>query len=788
MPSGRLRVGQCVVDIASREVHAPGARRALRLPPKSLAVLLTLARQPGQVVTREQLLAEVWPDTLPTNDVVTQAVTQLRKAFASSGSQRSDYIETIAKTGYRLMAPVAWEASADALAQPMQTMSSLESSGRQEAMQVAPLPTDEASTAAEAVHRPMSQAAMSPSPSPSPSPLLAAAATPRRGRWMALAVAGITLALVLGLAARTLWLRAPATDVATSTAVPGSPKRPYQVITAGGGFDLTPSLSPDGSMVAYASLTNDRPGTSILVKTTDNAYPRVLETPAPGISDRLPAWSPDGREIAFSRQAPDGSCRIMIAAAAGTSAAREVVRCDGADMLSFSWSPDGRALLFGSMTGARGAPRIRRLDLETGQWHALSYNAQPADFDYAPRYSPDGQWIVFLRNPQLGDLWRIPAQGGSAERLTHDNADIRGWSWLPDGSGLVFGRRVDSEARLYRLDLVDRSLHDLGVDDAQAPDVAHGHLVFVQRKPQFGVYQVIHDPMNGGYIRRRLFASSGRDDQPMIAPDGRQLIFASNRSGAYGLWWGDVGKPGSVRLIEGIRPDARQAADWSADSRQVLVSGSDADGHAALFEVTPSTGKTVRLPVPQARPLQAIHLPDPKRLLVVGAADDGHTFATLYDRSSNPWRVLATLQDVSQLRLDRTSGQVLFTHLSGAGLWKIAPTLAADTMQPVDPQQPSRWRYRSWAPGTQEQVHYLSSNDSCATHDSTLGGGRTQCLNVAKFTTINGFSVDQRSGAMYVALAEEDGSAIAYMPLPEGPSVSVGFISNLLMILRKVAS
>ncbi|CEH92393.1 hypothetical protein XACG117_1990028 [Xanthomonas citri pv. citri] len=116
MPSGRLRVGQCVVDVASREVHAPGAKRPLRLAPKSLAVLLTLARQPGQVVTREQLLAEVWPDTLPTNDVVTQAVTQLRKAFASHGGQRSEHIETIAKTGYRLMAAVVWEAHAPASA------------------------------------------------------------------------------------------------------------------------------------------------------------------------------------------------------------------------------------------------------------------------------------------------------------------------------------------------------------------------------------------------------------------------------------------------------------------------------------------------------------------------------------------------------------------------------------------------------------------------------------------------------------------------------------------------
>ncbi|AZR28871.1 biopolymer transporter Tol [Xanthomonas vasicola pv. arecae] len=784
MPSDRLRVGQCVVDVASREVHAPGAKRPLRLAPKSLSVLLTLARQPGQVVTREQLLAEVWPDTLPTNDVVTQAVTQLRKAFASHGGQRSEHIETIAKTGYRLMAAVVWEAHAavsTTLPHEAPGVHSPQPAQADDGAVSASLSVSEQSGTAQHIH---SYA----TPTQPVEPVAARPAASRQRRWMALAVASVALLVVLGLAVQTMWHRGPAPEAAQAPAVLGSPKRPYQVITAGGGFDLTPSLSPDGAMVAYASLTGDRAGTSILVKTTDNAYPRVLETPAPGSSDRLPAWSPDGSEIAFSRQARDGVCRVMIAAATGPAAAREVARCDGADMLSFSWSPDGRALVFGSMTGTHGAARLRRLDLETGQWQTLDYSAQASDFDYAPRYSPDGHWIVFVRNPQLGDLWRIPAQGGAAERLTHDNADIRGWSWLPDGSGLIFGRRVDSEARLYRLDLIDSSLHDLGVDDAQAPDVAHGHLVFVQRKPQFGMYQVIHDSMNGGYIRRRLFPSSGRDDQPMIAPDGHQLIFASNRSGTYGLWWGDVSKSSSVRLIEGLRPDSRQAADWSADSQRVLVSGSDANGHAALFEVTPSTGKVVRLAVPQPRPLQAIHLPNPAHLLVLAAADDGHTFATLYDRRSSPWRALATLQDVSQLRLDRVSGHVLLTRLSGGGVWQIAPSLAANSLQAVDPQQPSRWRYRSWAPGMNGQLHYLSSTDTCATYDGELRSGRGQCLDAAKFSTINGFSLDPHDGALYVALAEEDGSSLAYMPLPQRSVASIGVLANLLSVLRKIAS
>lgn len=144
-----------------------------------------------------------------------------------------------------------------------------------------------------------------------------------------------------------------------------------------------------------------------------------------------------------------------------------------------------------------------------------------------------------------------------------------------------------------------------------------------------------------------------------------------------------------------------------------------------------SKGKAVRLPVPQARPLQAIHLSDPDRVLVLVAADDGRTFATLYDRRSTPWRALASLQDVSQLRLDRVSGQDLLTRLTGGGLWQIAQSLAADTLQSVDPLQPSCWRYRSWAPGVRGQLHYLSSNDTCATYGTELRGGFGQCLDAA---------------------------------------------------------
>src|SRR5690606_23929182 len=105
-PSDRLRVGECIVDVPLREVvRADGSTTRVTL--KSIAVLLVLAEQPGRVVTRDALLASVWAGTLPTMDVVTQAVATLRKALGGDGESPA-YVETIPKTGYRLLATVQW--------------------------------------------------------------------------------------------------------------------------------------------------------------------------------------------------------------------------------------------------------------------------------------------------------------------------------------------------------------------------------------------------------------------------------------------------------------------------------------------------------------------------------------------------------------------------------------------------------------------------------------------------------------------------------------------------------
>jgi DNA-binding winged helix-turn-helix (wHTH) protein len=104
----RLQVGDYEVDLRARLARRIGANEpGLRLTAKAQQVLCVLAATPGEVVTRDELMDAVWPDTCTTGDVLNQAVSLLRKAF-DDDADAPLYVETITKSGYRLIAPAAW--------------------------------------------------------------------------------------------------------------------------------------------------------------------------------------------------------------------------------------------------------------------------------------------------------------------------------------------------------------------------------------------------------------------------------------------------------------------------------------------------------------------------------------------------------------------------------------------------------------------------------------------------------------------------------------------------------
>ena len=102
----RLRIGECWADRTTNELGR-GAE-TLRIEPKAMEVLMALAARAGEVVSRETLLAEVWPGVVVGDEALTQSIIKLRRALGDNPKEPA-YIETISKRGYRLIAPVGGE-------------------------------------------------------------------------------------------------------------------------------------------------------------------------------------------------------------------------------------------------------------------------------------------------------------------------------------------------------------------------------------------------------------------------------------------------------------------------------------------------------------------------------------------------------------------------------------------------------------------------------------------------------------------------------------------------------
>ena len=102
---GHFRLGSWLVKPSLNIAVRNGTKS--RLTPKAMEVLVCLAEHAGEPVSKEQLIEEVWPQTFVGDDALKGVVAEIRRVFDDDAKQPR-IIETIAKRGYRLIAPIEW--------------------------------------------------------------------------------------------------------------------------------------------------------------------------------------------------------------------------------------------------------------------------------------------------------------------------------------------------------------------------------------------------------------------------------------------------------------------------------------------------------------------------------------------------------------------------------------------------------------------------------------------------------------------------------------------------------
>lgn len=194
-----------------------------------------------------------------------------------------------------------------------------------------------------------------------------------------------------------------------------------------------------------------------------------------------------------------------------------------------AWSPDGRKLAFAS--DRDGNWEIYVLDLATGGLERVTDNLA---FDGGPSWSPDGKWLVYesYREENL-DLYIADVDGGEPIRLTEHPAGDFAPTWAPGGRHIAFTSWRNGNKDIYLMSL-DIPSDEEAPNVTNSPDLNEDHASF---EPE-GRYLAYEDDSAGfdlvyvrplaGYQVAGPPISIGQGTHPSWSPDGSSLVYAHN--------------------------------------------------------------------------------------------------------------------------------------------------------------------------------------------------------------------------------------------------------------------
>ena len=611
-----LRFGPFELDVRSGELRRNGT--TVRLQPQPFKVLVLLACRPGQVVTREEIQAEVWPagTFVDFEQSLNFCVRQIRAALGDNANAPR-YLETLPRRGYRWVGGAVEQVTAPTTVREWPRPVPVEPR--------APGPVDRLPDRAEDA-----VAAISPAAATSP------AARPRP--WWPLAAAFLIVAVAL--AARE-WF-APRRS-------PTSEPPAFQRITFRRGSVGAARFGPAGQVVYTGSWDGGRRG--LHVAGSDPGDSRALEV----FDASVAAVSVSG-EVAFLR---DG---VLARAPLSGGPPKEVLK----GVVAADWAADGSEFAV-----VRSGDEGYRVEFPVGRVLA------PVARVSRVRLSPDGRHLAIAEHPIMDDdrgLVTILDRDGKRVAATEEWASLDGIAWAPGGREIWFTASpvgADNAVRALSLDGRVRTvlsgmgrlvLHDVAPDGRALLERATLRSEMLFRRadepedrdlswldfsapegiaPDGGTLLFYESGQGGGadystFLRRTdgsLPVRVGSGRALALSPDGRWVLSVSLRK-PDSMDLTPTG-PGENRKLQVPGVAAHEAAGFVGGDGRIFVTGRDAAGKRATWITDIAGAAPRRLPLPEGHILvQNTFSPDGARFVTSCPEKD---LSCLYDTTTgNP--------------------------------------------------------------------------------------------------------------------------------------------------------
>ncbi len=411
-----------------------------------------------------------------------------------------------------------------------------------------------------------------------PNDRVPASAAPPRRTWLWVAAASAVVLLVN--AALWLWKSRPAQQ-APLKLVP---------VTTYAGWEQFPAFSPDGRQVAFYWTGEKGENPGIYVKLL--GQPTALRLTS-GL-DAFPVWSPDGGRIAFVRGLEPGGARVgqaiyTVSSLGGPERKIRDIEVSG----QIAWSPDGKWLALAQGGAFRSS--IFLLSPNGGEPRRIP-NAKFRSFDNAPSFSPDGSRLAFAGcatkydcNIYVQQLRRDGVPDGDPREIALPAVGVYGITWSRDWTTLIYAGQQNFGllSYLWRTRSDGREIPqriEIAGPRASAPSTSRvaDRIVFESSHEDPDIWR--YRAQGGSDLRsERIIASSLSDYAPQYSPDGSRIVFCSDRAGdGNEIWVSQADGSGPVQLTSG--PGVNQGTPrWSPDGRWIAFDSYPQNGPSGVY-------------------------------------------------------------------------------------------------------------------------------------------------------------------------------------------------------------
>lgn len=302
--------------------------------------------------------------------------------------------------------------------------------------------------------------------------------------------------------------------------------------------EAAPAFSPDGRQIAFHTARG-----IFVMGATGESVRRITTV---GFD---PAWSPDGMKISFTRDEPtidprtrnSSEASLMIVDAGG--GVPKILLAD--DVMQARWSPDGRRIAYWAADDA-GRRDIYTVAADGSKQSIVAVTDDTA-LDWSPAWSPDGKWLYFAsdRNGTMS-IWRVAIDSTNGRRrgepqMVSAPAASVGWlSVASDGRSLCFETMATTNSLVTaRVDpvtetvtLADKPVLDGSLQIRMASISPDASMIAFTTEGQEDLFVMRSD----GSDMRQLTNDIARDRGASWSADGEQIAFYSSRSGKYQVW------------------------------------------------------------------------------------------------------------------------------------------------------------------------------------------------------------------------------------------------------------